>query len=68
LPTEPRYRYVLWCRDCDGDEHGCFGGGEQPSGDTFASREDAEEAARKATDDGQPWQYRIEALEEEFGA
>jgi hypothetical protein len=54
-----KFRVVVWCDSCQGDDEGCFGGKHHVIGDDFGSRDDAEQAgAHYCTD--LPYHYRIE--------
>jgi hypothetical protein len=54
-----KFRVVVWCDSCQGDDEGCFGGKHHTIGGDFDTREDAEQAgAHYCTD--LPYHYRVE--------
>jgi len=58
-----KFRVVVWCEACRGDDEGCFGGKAQVIGAEFENRDEAERAgAHYCTD--LPYQYRVEGAEE----
>lgn len=52
------FRVVVWCKACQDDEEGCFGGGTEAIG-KFETREEAEKAGTEYCR-GFPYAYRIE--------
>jgi len=53
------YKYRVWCPDCCGlDPEGCFGGGEEESEETFATRQEAEAAAEAFCRDS-IWEFEV---------
>lgn len=53
-----KFRVVVWCESCRGDDEGCFGGGNEVIDGAFESQEDAERAGVHYCSD-LPYQYRI---------
>lgn len=53
-----RFRVVVWCQSCNGDEEGCFGGGTGLLDGAFESWEDADKAGVRYCAK-LPYQYRI---------
>ncbi len=39
-----KFRVVVWCESCRGDDDGCFGGSAEVIGAAFESWDDAEKA------------------------
>jgi len=54
-----KFRVLVWCDSCRGDEEGCFGGSAEVIGDAFQSWEDAANAGAEYCG-GLPYRYRIE--------
>lgn len=62
-----RWRYVLRCPDCTGqDEQGCFGGGSEESEETYATAAEAD-AAGAACVARSIWEYDLESVDPERG-
>lgn len=54
-----RFRYRFWCRSCEDDPHGCWDGGPSDwSDETYATKDEAEDAAEAAAD-GAPWDCEV---------
>ncbi|MBS0269664.1 MAG: hypothetical protein JSS54_11875 [Proteobacteria bacterium] len=53
-----KFRVVVWCESCRGDDEGCFGGGNEVIQGAFESFEAAEQAGQHYCA-GLPYQYRI---------
>lgn len=53
-----KFRVVVWCESCRGDDEGCFGGGNEVIQGAFESFEAAEQAGLHYCAD-LPYQYRI---------
>jgi hypothetical protein len=53
-----KFRVVVWCESCRGDDEGCFGGGNELIDGAFESWEAAERAGVRYCSD-LPYQYRI---------
>jgi hypothetical protein len=56
------WRVRVWCRCCDEDAYGCFGGGSEILEDRFETKVAAEEHGWRFCQ-GPPWSF--EAFEEE---
>jgi hypothetical protein len=54
-----RFRVVVWCEACRGDDEGCFGGVAQVIGAAYESHEAAEKAGAHYCSD-LPYRYRVE--------
>ncbi|GCE14184.1 hypothetical protein [Tengunoibacter tsumagoiensis] len=54
-----KYRYRLFCDDCTGDEHGCFGGGSELSEEIFDTTSEAFDAGHAATESCAPWGFIV---------
>ena len=54
-----RFRVVVWCESCRGDDEGCFGGTSEVIGAGFDSVEAAEKAGEHYCSD-LPYRYRVE--------
>ena len=54
-----KYRVLVWCESCRGDDEGCFGGTAEIIGDSFQSWDDAAKAGAQYCGD-LPYRYRIE--------
>jgi hypothetical protein len=54
-----KFRVVVWCESCRGDDEGCFGGSAEVIGAAFPSWEDAQKAGAHYCSD-LPYQYRVE--------
>jgi hypothetical protein len=54
-----KYKVVVWCESCQGDDDGCFDGSADVIGSAFPSWEDAARAATEYCAD-LPYRYRIE--------
>lgn len=54
-----KFRVVVWCESCRGDDEGCFGGATEVIGAAFESREEAEKAGAHYCSD-LPYRYRVE--------
>jgi hypothetical protein len=57
--NERKYRYLIWCKDCEGDRHGCFDGCPELSEEIFDTPELAKAAAEVLTGEVSPWEYCI---------
>ncbi len=57
-----KFRVVVWCESCRGDDEGCFGGSSEVIGTAFESLEAAEKAGAHYCSD-LPYRYRIEQTE-----
>lgn len=57
-----RFRVVVWCEACRGDDEGCFGGAAEVIGAAFESREEAEKAGAHFCSD-MPYRYRVEPVD-----
>ncbi len=56
---KPRYRYRLWCDDCNGDTDGCFNGSSMLSEETFDTPGQAALAGSDAADTCAPWDFCV---------
>lgn len=54
-----KYKVVVWCESCRGDDEGCFGGSAEVIGSAFPSWEEAAQAATQYCAD-LPYRYQIE--------
>lgn len=54
-----KFRVIVWCKSCRGDDEGCFGGSDEVIGAAFKSWEDAEKAGAHYCSD-LPYRYRVE--------
>ncbi|WP_024275415.1 hypothetical protein [Hyphomicrobium sp. 802] len=54
-----KYRVVVWCESCRGDDEGCFGGSSEVIGAQFETWEEAEKAGAHYCFD-LPYRYRVE--------
>lgn len=62
-----KFRVIVWCDACRGDEEGCFGGGYELIGSSYETREDAERAGTEYCG-ALPYSYRVEQLADEVEA
>ncbi|HET6390248.1 MAG TPA: hypothetical protein VFG26_12905 [Hyphomicrobium sp.] len=53
-----KFRVVVWCESCRGDDEGCFGGCDEVIDGAFESVEDAERAGVHYCSN-MPYQYRV---------
>ena len=54
-----KFKVVVWCDSCRGDDEGCFGGSAEVIGEAFQSWEDAAKAGAEYCAE-LPYRYRIE--------
>jgi hypothetical protein len=54
-----KFRVIVWCESCRGDDEGCFGGSAEVIGAAFPSWDDAQRAGAHYCSD-LPYRYRIE--------